>query len=347
VTVERVTLRSADAAEPVATCLTVGNSNPLPGKVTPEGSVTVRDCEMTVGDKQIGLLVTNVARAQVEANTLHVEGRFRIDDRDLANLRSSLEKAAPKPLTPQVQKAIDAVEWRTLSHLGPKSGRVGYRGQGIELRSYLSIMAGYPDFIEKGIASAMAAWYKRLRNKKICAAQGILVAGMVAEEVRVLNNTLRGFIQGIHVGLSHDDQTPGVYDRAGRVQISGNTIEAAMPTKSGGRVPRDCHGIFVGNCSSLIIEGNLGTVNWLGAPYQSVRFDGIRIHGLLGPLMIVRHNHLEDFYTGIRIKSVPPEPSPVAQWLVADNVMTGAKYPVQVELPAGSKLQVRVSGNCP
>ena len=64
------------------------------------------------------------------------------------------------------------------------------------------------------------------------AAQGITVAGVTAEEVRILNNTVAGVLQGIHVGVS-THAARGVHSRAEVVTVSGNTVACTLPAEAG------------------------------------------------------------------------------------------------------------------
>jgi hypothetical protein len=145
------------------------------------------------------------------------------------------------------------------------------------------------------------------------AAQGIVVGGRVAEEVRILSNTITGAVQGIHVGVSHRGLgTPP--DQAGRVTIAGNTVDVVLPAAPVG----ERHAIFVGNCDRLLIHDNFAVVS------QSVQarlpIDGVRVHGLLGRRVIVDQNHLVNFTTGVFVRALnSPFGGPTVLWLVADN----------------------------
>ncbi len=89
------------------------------------------------------------------------------------------------------------------------------------------------------------------------AAQGIVVGGTTADEVRLVGNTVRDSVQGIHVGVSaHRTRNPGadagVSDSAGRITVRDNDVHIALMPESA--VER--HGIFVGNARSLIVQDN-------------------------------------------------------------------------------------------
>ena len=168
------------------------------------------------------------------------------------------------------------------------------------------------------------------------AGQAIVVAGQVATEARILDNTIRAAIQGIHVGVSQRGPKGGPRIAAGPIQIRGNTIDVVLtPDASRGR-----HGIFVGNCNSVIAEAN--RISLQRTPSATLPVDAIRLWGVLGRMVIVRHNYVQGFSTGADVQPVPPAAGTPAGgnplWLVADNLL-GADHPVNAP---GT---VRVSGN--
>jgi hypothetical protein len=139
--------------------------------------------------------------------------------------------------------------------------------------------------------------YAQVDNNQIAAAQpqnpaaqGIVVGGTVAPDVRILNNTLTNVLQGIHVGVSHHETSRGNPDRIGNLLILGNTIHVAFPNVSR-RIIKERHGIFVGNCNSLVIENNFLSLQRFSTTANS-NIDGIRLYGFLGRRIIIRQNHL-------------------------------------------------------
>lgn len=154
-----------------------------------------------------------------------------------------------------------------------------------------------------------------LHEIETVASQGIVVAGIRAVDVTIARNAVHGALQGIHVGTS-DPRTPDA-DHANAVTITDNVVSTALPWSN----PGDRHGIFAGNCRSLRIEGNrvslwqvalrrvfVGAVREEfdddGEPGANVwrrhKMEGIRVDGLLGPMVIIRNNHMEGCSTGVR-----------------------------------------------
>ena len=167
---------------------------------------------------------------------------------------------------------------------------------------------------------AFSSWFNELGKTKIpVGQQGIVIGGKSAREVRIINNTVTGFLQGIHLGVSHKEQKRGTPDMAGFVTISGNNIGVNLPAD----VRREeRHGVFVGNCRSLMIENNY--VESL----EGQTIEGIRLFGYFGQRLIVRHNHLVACDPGILIKPLQAFPERQFLWLAADNIAVGAKVSI-------------------
>ena len=98
------------------------------------------------------------------------------------------------------------------------------------------------------------SWYMRMESSlPAIASQGIVCAGRAVTDLRIMNNSVYGTAQGIHVGLSfHEPDHPYTAYLAERVQIKGNRIVVSLSSEN----IAERHGIFVGNCDSLDIESN-------------------------------------------------------------------------------------------
>ncbi len=154
------------------------------------------------------------------------------------------------------------------------------------------------------------------------ASQGIVVGGTVAPDVRIKGNTIESVRQGIHVGLSRREPKPSeFYAHAGVATIDDNTISLYLSSEMRG----ERHGIFAGNCDSLMIGGNFINIIRDSSNTQ-LRTEGIRVYGHLGPRMIARANHIEGATIGVRVEPLTTLKS--RQWLVADTMATDAT-PVQ------------------
>jgi len=175
--------------------------------------------------------------------------------------------------------------------------------------------------------------------------QGITVGGDDATEVRIINNTIEGFLQGIHLGLSrHNDRSR---HSSRMVTISGNTtliVLSAVARK------RDRHAIFVGNCDSLLIANNNARLSRLAAA-EKLEIDGIRVWGQLGDRALVTQNDLRSadgnrqrsFDTGINMHPLNAISRFNQLWLVNFNVAPSRQRTVAVFNGATENNNVPVS----
>lgn len=160
------------------------------------------------------------------------------------------------------------------------------------------------------------------------ASQGIVVVGgETVRDVRIVNNTIRNVVQGIHLGPSPRSRT----------SIGGNTVEVLLPPPE---VSSERHGIFVADSDSLLVENNQVIV-WRFESTAGTAIDGIRVYGGLGPMMLVRQNHVVGCTTGVFVRPVGPAGSQLL-WLVADNAAPGTT--VAVDAP---DTRVRKRDNVP
>jgi hypothetical protein len=183
--------------------------------------------------------------------------------------------------------------------------------------------------VARALPRTMGRYLKGLgRQAPVVAFGGIWVAGTIAPEVRVLNNTIDGVIAGIHVGLSHREKAgQGDPDAAGFVAIAGNRVTVRLPMG----VESQRHGIFVGNVDSLAIENNyLDCAR--ARKTDRVMIDGIRIYGWFGRRILVNGNHITGFDIGInfnplnalQVKAEGNTPATVLLWIITDNLADSA-----------------------
>jgi Family of unknown function (DUF6519) len=163
-----------------------------------------------------------------------------------------------------------------------------------------------------GLASVIASIE---RVDQTAMARGIAVGGEGVQECRILNNSVQDAVQGITVGMSNHQRDPMKRESASVVTIAGNQVYVGLPP---GPQSHTRHAIFVGNVDSAVIENNYAKVN-----RSEVTVEAIRIWGLFGRRLIVRHSHLVGFNTGILIRPLTrPKNQPL--WLVADNMAENA-----------------------
>ncbi|MBZ4420181.1 DUF6519 domain-containing protein [Myxococcus sp. RHSTA-1-4] len=146
------------------------------------------------------------------------------------------------------------------------------------------------------------------------ALQGIVVGGQVAEDVRIVGNTLRDVQQGIHVGLSRRQQGMTRID-VGRVFIQGNNVEVRVPVDA----VHQRHGIFVGSCNNLAILDNHVDV---ALEASDLKTQAILVKGTLGRLALIQRNHVEGGSVGIAVTALnnDPEDSEFGVWKASENL---------------------------
>jgi hypothetical protein len=184
------------------------------------------------------------------------------------------------------------------------------------ITEYLDNRLALPEF---GEALALLA-----DEKRAVGAMGVVVAGSVFGETRILNNTVSGFAIGIHVGHSHQRQTR----RAARTLIVGNTVRVRI----NGEHWHDRHGIFSGNSENTSIESNSVTAD-LSPLALAVPLEGIRVYGIFGPMLMVRANQTIDCQVGIRAHAVNPGSYSASVWRVHDNAVRGTTTPFAISPP--------------
>jgi hypothetical protein len=172
------------------------------------------------------------------------------------------------------------------------------------------------------LAPAFGNWVNAvLPNLYSTSSQGIVVGGSVARDIRILNNTIDGSAQGIHVGLSNCKASPVVPNlEANQVQIRGNTINIRITPEMTG----DRHGIFLGCVSSAIVSDN---------HLQLFRFDdagqatyAIKAMGVFGRRVLIERNCMLHFNLGLYLQPSGDGVPKGCLWMAAENVSTSANY---------------------
>jgi hypothetical protein len=55
---------------------------------------------------------------------------------------------------------------------------------------------------------------------------------------------------------------------------------------------------------------------------------GIKVYGVLGPMIALRQNHIENAYMGIQVRAIARTDKGMPQWIAADNLTRGASVPI-------------------
>jgi len=345
VLVEDCTLRTAGGTRRACSCVWVFNH-----PSTPTTAVRVRGCRMEVGNIQVGVLVVDATRVTVEDNEIRGPATpavaltpqqlsdpyyLRWLERALVN-RLYPSNAAPPAAADLVTIAVANVTlrfhsiptlvsaWQAIANeavtLSPAPDLSTHDRRYAWLRSVISAVIATPTRRSK--YAGLVNYINSINSQNLPAAsQGVVVGGLVAREVRVLNNSMSRVGQGVHVGLgSRELNLTG--QRAGVVTVSGNTIEGWASPAS----PFERFGIYVSGCESVRVERNdLQVFRPTGIP--APRVEGVRLRGILGRVALVRDNQLTNYTVGVAAYTAPPIPTP-RRWLITDNVCSGAQNTV-------------------
>lgn len=370
ITVENVSLSSAAGLEKNATCITVIDSYenvPTEDSRLPESYVRIRHCDLEIGSRQSGILLVNVKRAQVEDNVLQGKSKIQSTQLKIGRKNKQLIRSLGRSLVATVILGDQPDENATTNEIVTHAElTVRFKTNSFLHGKWQSIIDKYPptaitdrrdlsnyiiktaekiiydaDF-RKEIGVPDSSIKNLAENKLSVGLQGIVVGGSRVDEIRILNNTIKNILQGLHIGVSSRSSGDSVNVQSGIVFISGNKIDLTL--NSGETKGR--HGIFVGNSDSLIVENNYIKVNRLTGKDQ-VPVEGIRIWGYLGRLMSVKQNHLVNFTTGILFKPLNVITDTKNQWIIEDNMAAHTANGVSVILPddAKEKKPVRVAMN--
>lgn len=378
VLVENVTASCASGpARRGAACIAVRGAKS--SQLTRLLSVRILHCRLRPGRGQIGALVIDATRAQIEDNVvlLQSDGKDALDVDRLtsdARFRTGLRRAIlynttfgnpiPAPEYSESdrwelrarlrqilpQESYDNLELDDVIAAGTTFPLGGHR---FSFHTPISLVQGVLSLFRENEASfqgmsapkaqkhafylvmreveralkkpesaewkELGRWLARAQKEHMDpASQGIVVAGALPSEVRIVGNTVSGALAGIHVGLSaRSDKTK----TARRVLITGNTVTVPLRVVS----TFERHGIFVGNSESTLIEHNVVHVERTALP-ALFPIDGIRAYGYFGPLLLVRENHIEAATNGVLAHALNAEHNEVPRaylWRVGDNVAHG------------------------
>jgi hypothetical protein len=351
VTVEGASVRCAGGPPRSATGITVRHTAPLIGS-----SARIQDCVLDIGHLQTGALLVNVNHGRVTDNL----ARAGAQPAKGALLQDVNYRAA---LRPQLISNIVAGDPRLVLDQPPNTNAtVMFNGQVVHFLSDPGLLHGSRNGSEwqlaidainpPGISSpqllkrfllhlASDLLLTRVSGAEVSNAirevlktvlgqdtpameQAIVLAGPLDTDVRVTGNTVLDAIQGIHLGLNS-----GVaFESAGVALIENNNIRVSLPTSA----TRDRYGIFVGHCNSLVIDTNFITLD--RTPRNAaLRIEGMRLFGVMGRRVIVRHNHLgPKFAVGITFAPLNTPLPAQPLWVITENEMELS--PLKVDVPA-------------
>jgi hypothetical protein len=342
--VERVSARVAGGRLPVASGITVrSDQRVVDGRGPGADRVIVRDCRIEVGDAQTGVLVIDSARTDItgcEVTAVRDEGLVGQDTlQDWLRDAAFAEKVARRAVHPLAgegerplgtrtgfSEVISANDIRFGSEIDDPDGWSAY------LRDVESTVEAAHEQVHRDLTThnpqsrfrdertRFAAWLRRVAAELAAsptAENGIVVAGSVARDVRICDNTITGALQGITAALRVSEE-----NLIERLQVRGNTI-TPPPRSATGFVQQ---GIDVGHCRHLSVLFNAVTVP--EAEELGYAIEGLRCAGRLGPHAVAFANTFAGPALGILVLPSPQQAGVILR-VARDNVCT--RGPVLVD----------------
>ncbi len=336
--VEGVTVKCASGPERAGTCLTIDGAQPTPNGDVNAGMVRVRHCDLRVGHEQVGLLILNATRVHAEDNVIRVGTKPRrlglyqlLENKHYrAGVRRWMIRRGrvtdPETLvggipddwvvfevqqgnrrlsvTFETEPALQSV-WNQYAAWQDLQGVQSERELYWHLRNVADrVLTNRGDYrTGNRLFTAFRPWYRRLRNANPAIADlGLVVSGIRGgDDVRVLNNTVHGARQGLHLVV--DDGEAGTVEGLGAARVRGNTVTIFQ-----GLSFARASGIHVGSCASLLVEDNVVEVRRFGNA-EAIEVPGIAVAGRLGRRCVVRHNHTTGAGPAIVAEAQPPTTS--------------------------------------
>lgn len=328
VDISNSTFKTGIGSMRASTCITVRNDNHLEPV-----RVRIQNCELYIGHMQQGILLVNAIKVLVESNNISSYKRpdtisypsLVVEDpkmkkdvmtwfttgsdfdslikKEDAVSRSIVELVAEDETSKKAKKLntvfindnkklIKSVDY-------PFDIKTNKDVEKFKLYAFDFAMANIGKF--KSLKGALEYLGNQVND---VGAIGITVAGKIAEDVKIINNNIVNVLEGVHVGLSHENESKEPYI-ADRIEICRNSITNLLPPFINGF---ERFGIFVGNSYNLNVCDNNITLHRIfdynknTAGSNTVYIEGIRVWGEMGLRMKISDNTI----SGAPDKSTKP-----------------------------------------
>ncbi|HEY0141006.1 MAG TPA: DUF6519 domain-containing protein [Thermoanaerobaculia bacterium] len=361
VSLHSLDLQCANSTSRRASCLTIHNTTPL---TSDKGLVDVENCEMRIGDEQVGLLVVNTHRASIRNNRLRVlapsqrgfngkitdkKSRSGLIDGLIGNITFTPAKreqppAEAKPALTRGKKGVRLPnrEANFVTTIGDRELRFATERKLVQ--PLQDLLKRRPP--EKTDERSVAQHLRKIGEDLVMGRER--PAGALSDFLKELQEEeVSSASQGIVVGGTVGDE----------VSIAGNTILGASqgihvglshadPARTnpdrGGRVSitrnhvhvhavlgatRSRHGLFVGNADSIVIRDNYMLLSRFTG-LKEAPIDGIRLFGHFGRYINVRENHVDQFGVGVTVVLRGAAPDKKPMWQVYENFLANANLPL-------------------
>ena len=344
VVVEAVSLSCAHGGQRMASCLTVAHR-------LQTSSVRIRACHLYPGHQQVGMLLVNANLARIEDNEVKVRPKSRS-----SSLKSLLkDKYYRLSIRKMILSDVVVVDKATTADK-KRNVEIRYEGRLLRFQTQNSLVKSWLASIdtaglEKGLhdrdlirhlkavadnilltlatednldaandINKFKDWFDGMKSHlPAIASQGIVCAGRIANDICITRNSIYGVVQGVHIGLSHNDSEKSEPDHAGRLLLTGNRVVNYLSSQ----VLGEWHGLFIGNFECLHVENNY--LELKKYPYDlKASVAGIRVYGYFGGMMQVRGNRLNGYDPGIFARAVNSVSRNICLWQVENNLLEGA-----------------------
>ena len=330
--------------KPQASCITYYNDEQNPG------AIHVSNCNLNVGFYQHGIVVVNSKRSVVENNVISVRpkpnrlslvNRVKRDNRTrnafmnifMSNISDTRNSNTNETVNfgnlnlnfrtnPDIRNAD---LWQPLIRNNPPPNTIGTNK---ELKKHLQktilnlVLAGDTSLpaLNRFVASLS-------QEDPSLGFQAIVIGGEVSTEVHVFRNRIEGFLQGIHIGLSHRHDSGREFDIINSVKVEKNFVGNTLPLLHN----YSRHGIFVGNCERLSIDGNELDLNRMTRA-NKVQIDAIKVYGFLGRKGTIANNDIyssarpnNSYSTGIMVKDLQPKDKMIHWNITWNSILANRK----------------------
>lgn len=334
-------------------------------EIHPTSQIEVSNCNFLVGSLQIGILLVNSKDANIVFNNLEVipydNQKISIPERDFFRNDSPFRFIVKTSLNRIISEKINLTDKKNLTRQ-------------LELQSQRNSIAQARKNLTTGTNSS--SYMTEILQTLSVGLQGIVCAGDADSNMRIHDNTIRGFIQGIHVGtrVKHPKHVP---KSTNEISICRNTIDFVAPSWY---VMKQRHGIYVGNADVLFIKDNMicftpkilsqkasvyvayvPTISYTGkvrsysqgellptpqTPATSsplaASAEGIRVYGFHGMMVLISGNVISNVDTGIIFFNLGTLSQKSERlWVLRQNVVYGqCPYPYFLYSKLCSKLGV-------
>ncbi|CAH8296452.1 hypothetical protein EV196_11141 [Mariniflexile fucanivorans] len=321
--INKIQVSCGHGIKPQASCITYYNAQQNPG------SIHVANCNLNVGFYQHGIVVVNSKRSVVENNVISVRpkpkkysllDRIKNDNRTrnafLDILMSNISETHNSNTNETINYGNFNLSFRTNSDIrnanvwqplitnNPPPNTITNTK---DLQKYLKKTVLNLVLVKDSSVPSLNRFVASLSEEDPSLGfQALVIGGEVSTDVHVFRNRIEGFLQGIHIGLSHQHSSGKEFDIINSVKIEKNFVGNILPLIHN----YSRHGIFVGNCERLLIDSNELDLNRTTRA-NKVHIDAIKIWGFLGRKGTITNNYIfsssrpeNSYNTGIKVKDL-------------------------------------------